>query len=551
MRDRGADGVNLDFEPIVSTYADEFTSLVRTVRSELNKVHSGYQLTFDTTGWIGNYPIEAATAGAALTRSWSWATTIAAARRSRRFGRAHRRPELRHHRHGQGLHGAHPRLEGHPRRPVLRPCLVDGLLGAPLAEHLGHEVRCLDDRHLRHGAPVRRDHGGKQRDPVEGAAWTAYKRKNCTAKYGCVTPWRQIYYDDAKALGQKYDLINAQGPARGGDLGAGLRRTRPELYAMLKAKFITDKVPPVISASSVSGPFVSANDDGRMDTVTVRATVTGHLRFGWAVAHVVDGAAGTALRSGSFDGKNVSFTWDGRDDAGKLVPDGTYRITLWTADASDNRASVAKMVTVDRRAAKVGLAAHPSFVTPDGNGHDDTMGLVIRADEAITGSALILDKTGATVRRWALTTATAKDWIWNGHDAAGHVVADGRYTLRVKGLDRAGNRTVRDLGITVDRTIKSLAWARSSFVPRAGVKDRFTMVLRRPATVTVSIYQGSTLVRRIWTGRHLATGAYGWTWSGKTAAGAYVKPGRYRVVVEATSSIGLSHFARGVTVKAP
>ena len=35
VRDRGADGVNLDFEPIVSTYADEFTALVRKVRSAL------------------------------------------------------------------------------------------------------------------------------------------------------------------------------------------------------------------------------------------------------------------------------------------------------------------------------------------------------------------------------------------------------------------------------------------------------------------------------------------------------------------------------------
>ena len=34
----------------------------RSVRAELNKVARGYQLTFDTTGWIGNYPIEAATA---------------------------------------------------------------------------------------------------------------------------------------------------------------------------------------------------------------------------------------------------------------------------------------------------------------------------------------------------------------------------------------------------------------------------------------------------------------------------------------------------------
>ena len=29
VRDRGADGVNLDFEPIASGYADEFTALVR------------------------------------------------------------------------------------------------------------------------------------------------------------------------------------------------------------------------------------------------------------------------------------------------------------------------------------------------------------------------------------------------------------------------------------------------------------------------------------------------------------------------------------------
>ena len=40
----------------------EFTALVRTIRTELNQVHRGYQITFDTTGSIGNYPIAAATA---------------------------------------------------------------------------------------------------------------------------------------------------------------------------------------------------------------------------------------------------------------------------------------------------------------------------------------------------------------------------------------------------------------------------------------------------------------------------------------------------------
>ncbi len=59
VRDRGADGVNLDFEPLARGYESEFVSLLRAVRSELNRVRSGYQLTYDTTGYIGNYPLEA------------------------------------------------------------------------------------------------------------------------------------------------------------------------------------------------------------------------------------------------------------------------------------------------------------------------------------------------------------------------------------------------------------------------------------------------------------------------------------------------------------
>ena len=40
-------------------YADEFVSLLRTIRSEFNRVRSGYQITYDTTAYIGNYPLEA------------------------------------------------------------------------------------------------------------------------------------------------------------------------------------------------------------------------------------------------------------------------------------------------------------------------------------------------------------------------------------------------------------------------------------------------------------------------------------------------------------
>ena len=62
VRDRGVDGVNLDIEPLPSGSEAGFTALVRLVRTKLDAVHRGYQLTFDTLGFVGNYPVEAATA---------------------------------------------------------------------------------------------------------------------------------------------------------------------------------------------------------------------------------------------------------------------------------------------------------------------------------------------------------------------------------------------------------------------------------------------------------------------------------------------------------
>jgi flagellar hook assembly protein FlgD len=102
--------------------------------------------------------------------------------------------------------------------------------------------------------------------------------------------------------------------------------------------------------------------------------------------------------------------------------------------------------------------------------------------------------------------------------------------------------------VAVDRTIRSISWSRISFVPRTGQTDRMTLSLSRSATVTVAIYQGSTLVRSFWTRRTFAAGSFVWTWNGRTSAGALARPGAYTVVVDATSWIGSSRSTRAVTV---
>jgi spore germination protein YaaH/flagellar hook assembly protein FlgD len=550
VRDRGADGANLDFEPIVSTYADEFTALVRAVRAELDKVARGYQLTFDTTGWIGNYPIETATAAGG-------ADAVVVMGYDYRNGSSNPVGSI------APLGGPTYDITDTVKAYLARVPASKVILGVPYygrAWSTDHSwLHAQNISGTKYGASVTVVYGtareftaayGRQWDPVDGVAWLAYRRENCTAAYGCVTPWRQIYYDDAQALGLKYDLVNRYNLRGAGIWALGYDGTRTELYQVLEDKFITDTVPPKISASTLSSPIFSPNGDGRLDTTTVALTVTGHTRYGWIIEPWIDGAPGAAVRAGSVPGKVVAVTWNGTNSSNTVVPDGVYRFTVWAGDASDNRASVQYLVTLDRRPAAVTTSSSPTFISPNGDGHSDTTTLSMHAAEALTGTARLIDKNGVTRRKWTFSAAAAASWRWNGRDLAGNTVADGRYVLRVGGYDRAGNPSVSQLTVRVDRTIRSVAWSRSSFVPRSGQTDRVTFNLRRPANVQLSIYQGTTLVRRVWS-KQSAAGTYGWTWNGRTSSGALVAPGTYRAVVEATSWIGWSVFTRSVTVKAP
>ena len=394
VRDRGADGVNLDFEPIVSTYADEFTALVRSVRAELNRYSKGYQLTFDTTGWIGNYPIEAATAtggaDAVVIMGYDYRTGSSSPVGSvAPLG-------------GPGYDITDTVASYLGRVPASKL-----ILGVPYyGRAWSTDSSALHARNIsgtKNGpsttvvySTARQyavDHG-RRWDPVEGVAWTAYRRQNCTAPYGCVNPWRQLYYDDAAGARAQVRPRQPLQPARRRDLGARLRRDAPRALRDAQGQVHHRHGPAQDHRRDPQHRFVSPNGDGRMDTTTMHVTVTGQITFGWLVQPFFDGIAGTAVRSGSVTGKTVAFTWDGKDSRGAIVPDGPYRITIWTADASNNRAAVSKVVTVDRRPAVVAVSSGSSFISPNGDGRWDQATLSMHADEAISGTARVKDKTG-------------------------------------------------------------------------------------------------------------------------------------------------------------
>ncbi len=244
VRDRGADGVNLDFEPLVSGRSDEFTALVRTIRAELNKVARGYQLTFDTTGWIGNYPIEDATAPGGADAIFI-------------MGYDYRNA-------GSASAGSIAPLAGPSydlldtvqaftdRVPASRLILGIPYYGRAWSTTTG-QPRATTRTGAKYGwsTSVTYDNAvalakahGRRYDTRESSAWFAYKRRNCTAAYGCVATWREVYYDDARSLRAKYDLINRYGLRGAGIWALGYDGTRPELYSVIVAKFLHDTTPP-------------------------------------------------------------------------------------------------------------------------------------------------------------------------------------------------------------------------------------------------------------------------------------------------------------------
>ena len=304
VRDRGADGVNLDFEPIVAGYADEFTKLVRSIRAELNAIAPGYQLTFDAMGTVGNQPIAAATApggaDAVLIMGYDYRTAASSVAGSI-----------------SPLTGPAYDLTDTIKAFTAETSSSKLILGVPWYGRAWSTPS--DDPHARnisgakYGGVAEPTYAqavdllatyGRRWDAVEQAPWTAYRRQTCTAAYGCVTSWRELYVDDAASLRLRYDLVNRASLRGTGIWALGYDGGHAELRLTLADKFLADRTPPVTGIVTLpsrqrdEGFRVAwtSYDDGAIRDYDVQVSIDGG---GWATW-----LAGTTATSAIYLGTN-------------------------------------------------------------------------------------------------------------------------------------------------------------------------------------------------------------------------------------------------------
>ncbi len=384
VRDRGADGINLDFEPLVAGSEDDFVALVRAMRAELDAVIPRAHLSFDTLGRPGNYPLERALAkggaDAVLVMGYDYRTASAPAAGSI-----------------DPLAGPGYDLAETVRTYTARVPASRVILGLPYYGRawstVSDAVNARTQTGAKYGYSAAVEYAtaveyaakhGRRYDSREVAAWTAYKKESCTPAFGCVTTWRQLYYDDAATLGARYDLVNRARLRGVGIWALGYDGKRKELYRALAAKLVKDTTAPAagIAAFPVTQPdtgFIvrwTAEDDWNgIAGYDVQVSAGGGAWSAWLTGTKATSAAylgsdntGYAFRVRARDGKGNLSAWNVSSvhvESPALAPGGFLRVSGASLNVRSAPATSAPKVATAQRGDVFAITGGPR--TADGH----------------------------------------------------------------------------------------------------------------------------------------------------------------------------------------
>ncbi len=142
----------------------------------------------------------------------------------------------------------------------------------------------------------------------------------------------------------------------------------------------------------------------------------------------------TLLRSGFRPRGVQQFSWDGRDDFGRIVPAGTYKPRLHLA-REHRTILMPNPIGVDTTAPRIALGSlTPRVISPDGNYRHEVVYIRYRTSERARALLYVNGRPQAELRKYALSGLVR----WRGK-VSGQSLPAGRYRLALRARDLAGN----------------------------------------------------------------------------------------------------------------
>jgi flagellar hook assembly protein FlgD len=533
VSDRGADGVNLDFEPIPSGQTANFTAFVRQVRAALDARAPGYQLTFDSTGYVGNYDIAALTASGA-------ADAVLVMGYDYRTGSAGYAGSI------APLNGPTYDLTDTLKAFLARTRASKIILGLP---YYGRVWSTVSDAYHATTRPQGSTYGsssavtyanaidlanayGRRYDSLEQSAWTAYTRRNCAS---CPLTWREVYYDDAQSLGMKYDFVNYSDLRGIGMWALGYDGTRPELYALLKMKFVNDRTRPL--AGIVNMAPLSRNEGVYVDWTAVD-DYTGITFYDVQVSR--DGGAWVPWLTGTRAGAGTYLGQSGHGYAFRVrAMDGVGNWSLWNVTS---RWQATPAMAVGGFAT---VAADTLTMRAGASVSADSLGTLAAGDlVTLTGGPVEADgytwyQATGPLHEWGNVAWTTQQGVWLAAGTEAEHYLEPAQAPNATTIDAditgLGAGAVHEASLTAATSTGTATSGTRAISPNSdGIYDalRLTYTVRRPLeTLTLRAYRLST--RTLAGERALpgtAVGPHAYDWDG-LLGGATIADGQYVVQV--------------------
>jgi flagellar hook assembly protein FlgD/outer membrane protein OmpA-like peptidoglycan-associated protein len=268
------------------------------------------------------------------------------------------------------------------------------------------------------------------------------------------------------------------------------------------------------AGANLSAVYISPNNDGVKDTLTVPFSVTDKryvaewrlviTNEGGAVVRVITNkdSRPAALSFKEFWRKIItpkqsvaiptSVVWDGTLDSGETAPDGRYFYSLLAADDNGNFAESEKRpVVVDCTPPAIELSQPSASEKFFGEGAKSSIRIRQTGSLEDLWTASVADTADNIIRSWALTDTRPAEIVWDGRDDDGAPVPDGVYSYTVKSTDRAGNTSpaarVSNIVYSGDKPVTGIAIGGSRyFSPDTSRTAQPEQADRRIKTITLT-----------------------------------------------------------------
>lgn len=309
--------------------------------------------------------------------------------------------------------------------------------------------------------------------------------------------------------------------------------------------FIVDTQKPEAIVVSPDELIFSPNKDDFLDTLEISHTQATEEAL-WEASVLND--AGDIVKSFSFKNEAPGkVDWDGTDNSGLALPEGTYSYILSSTDEAGNESDsiILEGIILDLTITSIDLVIDNPAISPDGDGVKDSM--VVYMDQAVkegieTWEWQIRDNYGKVYWKVSGSGEVPKEVQFDGTDSDGNPMPEGNYNFVNIVTYENGNRPTSTEQFIIDVSAPDISVVVTNpiFSPNGdGIKDEVKIKLKSSEVV---VWEGSILDA---TGKEIVSTSSDITtslivWDGNSKGGAELPNGNYTLVAAFTDSAGNS-----------